>query len=103
MLVVAFLAFFLSKLSFELVDSYIDASVSVGAGFGNNEDFTVFAPCDYLHADIAARLAIDKHLNLIDTIVVPGQLCSFLLSVRLDGFGYLDMFASNSKKQDCSP
>ena len=85
------------------MDSYIDASVSIGAGFGNNEDFTVFTSCDYLHADITARLAVDKYLDLIDAIIVLWQLGSFLLSVSLDSFSYLDMFASNSKKQNRSP
>jgi len=102
-LIVALLALFPSKLSFEFVDSHVDTLVSVFAGFGNNEDLAVFASCDYLHADVAAWLTADDYLDLIDTIVVPGKLGGLLLGVAFDSFRYVDVFTGNCKKQNRSP
>jgi hypothetical protein len=103
MLIVSFFALCSSELPFKLVDSQINTAVSIFTSFGNNEDLTVFAPCNYLHAGTSTLIAVDNHFNLIDTIVVFWKLGSLLLGMFSHGFRYVDMFASNSKKQNRSP
>jgi uncharacterized membrane-anchored protein len=63
----------------------------------------MFGSCNYLHAGITAFIAVDNYLDVIDTIVVLWKLRNFFLCVPLDGFGYVDMLTTNSKKQNSSP
>jgi len=93
-----------SELSFKLVDSHINATVSIFTGFGTNENLAVFGPCYYLNAGItAALIAVNNHFNLIDTIVILGKLGSFLFGVFSDSFRYLNVFTTDCKKQYYSP
>jgi hypothetical protein len=101
--IVSFLAFDSSKLPFEFTGGQIDTSVDVLAGFATNKNLAVFGPRNNLHARIAARLAVDNYLYLIETIVVFGKLRSFFLCVVSDSFSYVDMLAGNCKKQNWSP
>jgi len=63
----------------------------------------MLGPCNYLHAETTALAATNNNLNLIDTIVVPGKLRGLFLRVLSDRFWYIDMSATNCKKQNFSP
>jgi hypothetical protein len=100
---VSFFGLFSSKLAMELMDSKIDAPIGILASFGNHEDFAVLSSGDYLHVDIAFTTAIDNYLNLVDAVVVPGQLGSLLFGVFFDSIRYANMFAGDCEKQYDSP
>jgi len=79
------------------MDSQVNTPVSVFAGFLDDEDLVMFASCDNLHTRIAASVAVENHLNLIDAIVVLGQLRSLFLRVPSNRFRYVDVFAADSE------
>jgi hypothetical protein len=101
--VVSFPALFSSELSFKLVNGHINAPVGILACFGANKNLAVLGFRDNLHARVATLVAVYNHLNSIDTIVILGKLGSLCLGMASDSFGYFDMFAADSKKQDHSP
>jgi hypothetical protein len=101
--VVAFFGFFPSKLPFKFMNSYVNAPVSVFASFGSNENFAMFGSCDYLDAGVTALAAVDNYLDLVDTIIVLWQLGGFFFGIAFKSFGYLNVFATNGKKQNRSP
>jgi hypothetical protein len=101
--VVPLSALFSFDLSFKFVCCQINTLVSIITGFGNDENLAVLATGNYLNTGMATLVSVDNNLNLIDTAVVFWKLGSLFFGVFPDSFRNLDMFAGNSKKQNCSP
>jgi hypothetical protein len=85
------------------MDSQVNAPIRVRAGLHNYKNFAVLGPGDYLYVDLAFLTAIDNHINLVDIVIVAGQLGSLLFGVFFDSIRYVDMFASDCKKHHDSP
>lgn len=74
MFVVTFLTLSSSKLSFEFMNSNIDARVGIFACFLNNENLVMFGAGNYFHVDIAIFAAVKNDLDPVDTVIVLRKL-----------------------------
>jgi hypothetical protein len=81
MFIISLLRLFATKLSFELMDSYIYTCIGIVTGLGNHKDIAVFCPGDYLHACLAAFFAIYYYFDLIGSLDVFSLACLFNASV----------------------
>jgi hypothetical protein len=100
---VSFSGLFSFNLVLKPMDSQVNAPIRVRAGLHNDKNFAVLGPGDYFHLNTTLFTAVDNHLDLVDTVIVPGQLGSLVLGVFFDSIRYVNMLASDCEKQRDSP
>jgi hypothetical protein len=102
-LVIAFFAFSSSKLPFQFVNGHIDTPISVLTRLGPDKNLAVLGPCDDLDRGTIALAGVHENLDLVNAVVVLGQLGRFVLRVISDCFRNFDVFAADCEKQNQSP
>ena len=103
MFVVPLLAFCSPELPFKLMDSHINASISIFTCFSSNKNLAALGPCNYLNARITTLAAVYNNFNLINAIIELGKLGNLFLCVLFDRFRYFNMFTTDCNKQHSSP
>jgi len=102
-LFVSFFALCPPELPFKLMDSHINAPVSIFTSFGANKNLAVLGSGNNFHAHPTALATIYNNFNLIDAVIVLGKLGSLILRMLFDRFCYFDMFTADCNKQYNSP
>ena len=103
MLVISLLTFCPPELPFELMNSHINAPVSIFTCFSADKYLAVLGSCNYFYARTTALAAIYYNFNLVDAVIILGKLGCLLLCMLFDSFCYFDMFTADCKKQYYSP
>jgi len=92
-LVVSFFALCPSELPFKLMDSHINAPVSIFACFGANKSLAVLGSCNYFYTCTTTLVAIYNNFNLIDAVIVLWKLRCLILRMLFERFRYFDMYS----------
>ena len=84
MFVVPLLTLRSPELSFKLMDSHINALVSIFTCFSSNKNLAALGSCNYFNARTTTLAAVYDNFHLIDAIIILGKLGNLFLCVLFD-------------------